>query len=164
MKSHKKSIFLSISTIIFTKICKSIDYKNFILLNVHLADFSNVAATSSARYAGNSAKTSSGGIQLRSKNNSGIVSTTSGGKVISVTITVESGSNTIDVYGSNTAYTDATDLYATGDNANQGTKVASLSGTTWTFDFTTLDTEYAYIGIRSYNESIYITKIEIEWE
>jgi len=125
------------------------------------ADFSNVAATSSARYAGNSAKSSSGGIQLRSKNsNSGIVSTTSGGKVKSVTITVESGSNTIDVYGSNTAYTDATDLYATGENANQGTKIGSLT-TTGTVTFTD---DYAYVGIRSNNGALYITKIEIEWE
>ena len=30
--------------IIFTKICKSIDYKNFILLNVHPADYSVAAA------------------------------------------------------------------------------------------------------------------------
>lgn len=75
-------------------------------------DFSNVAATSIARYAGNSAKTSSGGIQLRSKNsNSGIVSTTSGGTVKSVTVTVESGTPTVDIYGNNTAYTGATDMY-----------------------------------------------------
>lgn len=124
-------------------------------------DFSNVAATSSARYAGNSAKSSSGGIQLRSKNsNSGIVSTISGGRVKSVTITLESGSNTIDVYGSNTAYTGAGDLYATGEGANQGTKIGSLTAT-GTITFTD---DYAYVGIRSNNGSVYITKIEIEWE
>lgn len=125
------------------------------------ADFSNVAATSSARYAGNSAKSSSGGIQMRSKNsNSGIVSTVSGGRVKSVTITVESGSNTIDVYGSNTAYTGAGDLYATGEGANQGTKIGSLTAT-GTITFTD---EYAYVGIRSNNGAIYVTKVEIEWE
>ena len=133
----------------------------FTATNTTYADFSNVAATSSARYAGNSAKTSAGGIQLRSKNSSsGIVSTTSGGKVKSVTITVESGSNTIDVYGSNTAYTDATDLYATGENANQGTKIGSVT-TTGTVTFTD---DYEYVGIRSNNGALYITKIEIEWE
>ena len=125
------------------------------------ADFSNVAATSSARYAGNSAKSSSGGIQLRSKNsNSGIVSTVSGGRVKSVTITVESGSNTIDVYGSNTAYTGAGDLYATGEGGNQGTKIGSLTAT-GTITFTD---DYVYVGIRSNNGAIYITKVEIEWE
>ena len=120
-------------------------------------DFSNVAATSQARYAGNSAKSSSGGIQLRSKNsNSGIVSTVSGGKVKSVTITVESGSNTIDVYGSNTAYTGAADLYG----ANQGTKIGSLTET-GTITFTG---EYAYVGIRSNNNAVYLTSVEIVWE
>ena len=124
-------------------------------------DFSNVAATSAARYAGNSAKSSSGGIQLRSKNsNSGIVSTTSGGTVKTVTITVESGSNPIDVYGNNTAYTGAGDLYATGEGANQGTKVGSLTET-GTITFTD---EYAYVGIRSNNGAVYITSVEIVWE
>ena len=120
-------------------------------------DFSNVAATSQARYAGNSAKSSSDGIQLRYKNsNSGIVSTVSGGKVKSVTITVESGSNTIDVYGSNTAYTGATDLYG----ANQGTKIGSLTET-GTITFTG---NYSYVGIRSNNGAVYVTSVEIVWE
>lgn len=124
-------------------------------------DFSNVAATSSARYAGNSAKSSSDGIQMRSKNsNSGIVSTVSGGRVKSVTITVESGSNTIDVYGNNTAYTGAADLYATGEGANQGTKIGSLEET-GTITFTD---DYAYVGIRSNNGAIYVTSVEIVWE
>ena len=101
-------------------------------------DFSNVAATSSARYAGNSAKSSSGGIQLRSKNsNSGI-----------------------DVYGSNTAYTGAGDLYATGEGGNQGTKIGTLNAT-GTITFTD---DYAYVGIRSNNGAIYVTSVEIVWE
>lgn len=45
-------------------------------------DFSNVTVTSSAVYAGNSAKSDAGAIQLRSKkNNSGIVTTASAGTV-----------------------------------------------------------------------------------
>ena len=133
----------------------------FTALSTTYTDFSNVAATSSARYAGNTAKSSSGGIQMRSKNsNSGIVSTVSGGKVKSVKITVESGSNTIDVYGNNTAYTGAGDLFATGEGANQGTKVGSLTAT-GTITFTD---DYTYVGIRSNNGSVYITMIEIEWE
>lgn len=120
-------------------------------------DFSNVTITSDAVYAGNTAKSSSGGIQLRSKNsNSGIVSTTTGGKVKSVTITVESGSNTIDVYGSNTAYTSAANLYG----SSKGTKVGSLSAT-GTINFTS---DYEYIGIRSNNGAVYISEISIVWE
>lgn len=128
--------------------------------NTTYTDFTNVSATSDARYAGNSAKSSGGGIQMRSKNsNSGIVSTVSGGTVKSVKITVESGSNTIDVYGSNTAYTGAADLYATGDNNNQGTKIGSLTAT-GTIEFTD---EYRYVGIRSNSGAIYVTSVEITW-
>lgn len=125
-------------------------------------DFSNVSVSSSAVYAGQSAKSSAGAIQLRSKNsNSGIVSTTSGGKLVSVKINVESGSNTIDVYGNTTAYTSATNLYATG-NANQGTKIGSTS-TTGTIEVLPGD-EYQYVGIRSNNGAVYISSIEITWE
>ena len=94
----------------------------------------DVTITSDAEYAGQSAKDASGNIQLRSKNsNSGLVSTTSGGTIKSVKITVGSGSNTIDVYGKNTAYTDATDLYS---SSTQGTKVGYLTSTgTITFMF-----------------------------
>ncbi len=125
--------------------------------NTSYADFSGVHKLSDAVYAGNSAKTSTGGIQLRSKNStSGIVSTTSGGKVKSVAIVVESGSNTIDVYGSISAYTGASDLYG----SNKGTKLGSLSesGTI------TVSGDYQYIGIRSNNGAVYLTKVSIEWE
>ncbi len=121
------------------------------------SDFSGVTKSSDAVYAGNSAKDSSGNIQMRSKSsNSGIVSTVSGGTVKSVTITVGSGSNTIDVYGSNSAYSDATDLY--GNSA--GTKVGSVTST-GTVSFSGED--YAYVGIRSNNGAIYVTSIDIVW-
>lgn len=124
-------------------------------------DFSGVSVTggSSAVYAGQSAKDNNGAIQLRSKNsNSGIVSTTSGGdRIKSITIEVSSGSNTVDVYGSNTAYTAASDLY----NAQaQGTKVGSLSAS----GTITVTGDYKYIGIRSKNGAIYMTNITIVWE
>ena len=108
-------------------------------------------------YAGNSAKDASGNIQLRSKNsNSGVVSTTSGGTVKSVKITVGSGSNNIDIYGSNTAYTAASNLYASG---TQGTKVGTLTET-GTITFTD---DYAYVGIRSNSGALYLSEIEITW-
>ena len=130
---------------------------SFAATNTTYTDFTNVSFTSDAVYAGNSAKTSNGGIQLRSKNsNSGIVSTISGGKVKSVSITVESGSNTVDVYGSNTAYTAASDLYGN----NKGTKLGSLSAS----GTVTVTDDYAYVGIRSNNGAIYLTNITIVWE
>lgn len=120
-------------------------------------DFSGVKFDSDAVYAGQSAKTTGGAIQLRSKNsNSGIVTTTSGGKVKSVTIKVESGSNTLDIYGSNTAYKSASDLYGN----NKGTKLGSLKadGTV------TITGDYEYVGVRSNNGAIYLTSISIVWE
>ena len=121
-------------------------------------DFSSVKAVSNAVYAGNSAQTKSVGIQLRSKSsNSGIVSTQSGGVVKSLNVTIESGTNTLDVYGKNDAYSSASDLY---DSKKQGTKIGSLSKT----GTITVDGTYNYIGIRSNSGAVYITSIEIIWE
>ena len=120
--------------------------------------FSNVNGVSGAIYAGQSAKSSGGGIQLRSKNsNSGIVTTTTGGLVKSISIVVEDGSNTLDVYGSHTPYTSAADLY---NNTTQGTKLGSLSKT----GEITLDGSYEYVGLRSNNGALYLTSITIKWE
>jgi len=131
---------------------------DFAATSTTYTDFSNVSKTSDAVYAGQSAKDSSGNIQMRSKNsNSGIVSTTSGGKLKSVTITVATGSNTVDVYGSNTAYTAASDLYS---SSTQGTKLGSVSAT----GTITVTGDYTYVGIRSNNGAIYLSKVEIEWE
>lgn len=120
-------------------------------------NFSGVSDLSGAVYAGNSAKDSSGNIQMRSNNsNSGIVSTTSGGTVSSVTIIVGSGTKTINVYGSNTAYSSASDLYNT---SSQGTLVGSLTST----GTITFNSNYAYVGIRSNSGAIYISKITITY-
>lgn len=151
-------ISFSIGQIWAADVVDELTSSSFAATSTTYMDFSNVSATSDAKYAGNSAKSNSGGIQMRSKNsNSGIVSTTSGGTVKSVKITVESGSNTIDVYGSNTAYTAVSSLY---DSNTQGTKVGSLSAT-GTITFTD---DYAYVGIRSSNGAIYVTSVEITWE
>ena len=150
-------LFVSVGQVGATDVVDELKASMFTATNTTYKDFSSVSATSDAFYAGNSGKTSSGGIQMRSKNsNSGIVSTTSGGTVKSVKITVESGSNTIDIYGSNTAYTAASDLY---DSSKQGTKVGSVSAT-GTVTFTD---EYAYVGIRSKSGAIYVTSVEITW-
>lgn len=93
-------------------------------------DFSGVQILSNAVYAGNNAKTSDGAIQLRSdKSVSGIVSTTSGGKVTKVS--VEWASNTtkgrvINVYGNTNPYTSASELYSTTGNTNQGTNLGTI--------------------------------------
>lgn len=121
------------------------------------SDFSGVSKDSGAVYAGQSAKDSSGNIQLRSRNsNSGIVSTASGGTLKSVKITVGTGTGTIDVYGSNNAYSAASDLYGN----NKGTKIGSLTST----GTITPSSDYSYVGIRSNSGAIYLSKVEITWD
>ena len=127
------------------------------------SDWSNKTATSSAVYAGNSAGGNSA-IQLRSNNsNSGIVTTTSGGKLKKVT--VKWNSNTaderiLDIYGKNTAYSSASDLY---DSSSQGTKLGSISMKVTTMELTVED-DYEYVGLRSQSGAMYLDKITIEWE
>ena len=128
----------------------------FAATSTSYANFTNVKFNSDAVYAGNSAKTSGGAIQLRSKNsNSGIVTTVSGGKAKSVTIEVESGSNTLEIYGSNTPFSAAGDLYNT-----TATKLGSLSAS-GTLNITG---DYEYIGLRSKSGALYLTSISIVWE
>ena len=120
--------------------------------------FSNVNGVSGAIYAGNSAKSATGVIQLRSRNsNSGIVTTTTGGLVKSISVVVDHGDNTLDVYGSHTPYTSAADLYK---KDKQGTKLGSLSKT----GEITIDDSYEYVGLRSNNGALYLTSITIKWE
>ena len=126
-------------------------------------DFSGVTATSNAVYAGNTAKSDKGAIQLRSKNsNSGIVSTTSGGKVLTVSVVWNAETTdgrVLDIYGSNTPYKSAADLYT---NAT-GTKIGSIakSGETTTF---TVEGDYYYVGLRSNDGAMYLDSITIEWD
>lgn len=123
--------------------------------------YTDKTASSDAVYAGNLASGNSA-IQLRSSNsNSGIVSTTSGGKLKQVVVTWNnstSSDRTIDIYGKNTAYSAATDLYST---STQGTKLGSIvKGTSTTLS---IDGDYEYIGIRSSSGALYATKIAITW-
>lgn len=125
-------------------------------------DWSGKEVTSSAVYAGQSAGGNSS-IQLRSdKSSSGIVTTKSGGKVKKIKVTWNSSTSsgrTLDIYGKNTAYSAATDLY---DAATQGTKLGSIEyGTSTELE---ISGDYEYIGLRSASGAMYLTEIEITWE
>lgn len=133
------------------------------------ADFSGKKATSDAVYAGNCMKNSTNDIQLRydSKKNklSGIVTTTSGGKLTAVRISwgTWSGSvqdRTLEIYGSNTAYTDYTDLF---DTEKQGTLLGSFNTMKGANSFT-VEGDYTYIGIRSQGGALYLKNITIAWD
>ena len=125
--------------------------------------FSNKSFNSSAKYAGNAYKaTTIDFIQVRGSDNSGIVTTTSGGKarkvIVSWTSSRGSDGNTIDVYGKSTAYSAASDLYG----ANAGTKLGSIVRGTSTELLIGNDVEY--IGIRSKSGTCYLDDITIYWE
>ena len=123
--------------------------------------WSGKTAQSSAVYAGQSAG-GNDAIQLRTTNsNSGIVTTTSGGHVKKIVVTWQSATQSgriLDVYGKNTAYTAATDLY---DTSKQGTKLGSIKCGTSTELVITGD--YQYIGLRSNGSAMYLTEIAITW-
>ena len=142
-----------------TQVTDTLVASSFAATNTTYKDFSGVSFTSDAVYAGNNGKTSSGGIQLRSKNSSGIVCTASGGTLVSISITVESGSNTLDVYGKTTAYSSAADLY---DSSKQGTKIGSKN-TTGSISLTNPG-NYSFIGLRSNNGALYLTDITVVWD
>ena len=124
--------------------------------------WSGKSVSSDAVYAGNSAG-SNESIQLRSNNSSsGIVSTMSGGVITSVEVEWQSATTdgrTLNVYGSNTAYEDAADLYAT---ASQGTLLGTIvKGTSTKLE---ISDEYAFIGLRSNSGAMYLSSVTIVWE
>ncbi|WP_302024145.1 chitobiase/beta-hexosaminidase C-terminal domain-containing protein [uncultured Prevotella sp.] len=127
-------------------------------------DFSGVTKTSGAVYAGNSAN-KNGSIQLRSdKSNSGIVATTSGGRISQIIITWDNSTanaRQIDVYGNTNPYTSAAELYETSGNTNQGELIGSLAKGETTL---TIEGNYPYVGIRSNDGALYIKDITFVWK
>ena len=103
-------------------------------------------------------------IQLRSdKNNSGIVTTANSNenKVTSVTVSWNSNTannRTLNIYGKNTAYTAATNLYSTSD---QGTLLGTIvKGTSTSL---TITGDYTFIGIRSNSGALWLDEVNIQW-
>ena len=141
--------------------------------NYYYASWSEkVGSASQAVYAGHSNLRDNGSIGLRSektdnayyKSYSGIVTTSSGGTVKSVTLHLKtySSARTVQVYAKNEAYTGPDDLW---DNATMGTLIGSVSTSTTedviqTINFTS---EYRYVGIRSQADPVDVAEIRIEW-
>lgn len=125
-------------------------------------DVDEDAPTSGAHYVGNCASNKGAYIQLRTSNSKeGIVSSVSGGKVKRVEVvwnSTTSAERTLDVYGSNTEYTAATELYG---SSPKGTKIGSIvCGTSTYFD---VEGDYAYVGFRSNNGAMYMDEVRITW-
>jgi len=128
-------------------------------------DFSGIVGTSGAVYAGQCARYanySESAIQLRSKNsNSGIVTTGSGGKVKSITVEWNSNTQngrTLNVYGKNSAYSAATDLFDDNSGTLLGTIVYNTSNSL------TITGDYEYIGFRSSSGALFLNSVSIVWE
>lgn len=128
--------------------------------------WSNVqGGTSVAKYAG---KTAGGNeaIQMRSsKNEDGIVTTTSAGNVKNVSVlwnTNTAATRTVSIYGKNEAYNSAADLY---NENTQGDLLGELniddSATSTTI---TVSGNYAYWGIRSKSGALWLDAIDVEWD
>lgn len=139
--------------------------EDLVATDTRYKDFSDVTKTSGAVYAGNSAKNNTGSIQLRSSNsNSGIVATTSGGRISQIIITWDNSTanaRQIDVYGNTNPYTSAAELYETSGNTNQGELIGSLAKGETTL---TIEGNYPYVGIRSNDGALYIKDITFVWE
>jgi uncharacterized repeat protein (TIGR02543 family) len=128
-------------------------------------EWSGKQGESGAVYAGQSGggdNNSGDCIQIRSNNsNSGIVTTASGGRAMKVTVTWNSttaDAHVLNIYGSNVAYENPTQLY--GDNV-----IGTLIGTIAKSNGTELNItgDYEYIGIRSANGAIYLDEVCITW-
>ncbi len=100
-------------------------------------------------------------VQIKAENPSGIVTTTSGGKARKIAVVWNENTVTgrvLDIYGKNTPYTSAAELYG----LNQGTKLGSIIyGTDTSID---ISGEYKYIGLRSNSGAIQLDSIRINWE
>ena len=119
---------------------------------------------SGAQYAGQSAGGNES-IQLRSNNNnSGIVSTTSGGKLTKIVVKWNSETaeaRTLCIYGSNTAYTNPTDLY--GDNKGELLGELVKSEAADGISMLEVEGDFKFVGLRSKSGAMYLSSIEITW-
>lgn len=126
--------------------------------------WSNKQWSSSAKYAGYSAMGTYdyNSIQMNAASSSGIVSTTSGGKLSKVkvewTSTVIQDTRSIQIFGKNTAYSEAGDLY---DDNKKGTLLGTIVCGTSTE--CTIDGDYAFVGLRPAENSITLDKISVTW-
>lgn len=126
------------------------------------ADFSKVEKDTGTVYAGNSAKSDAGAIQLRSNNsNSGIVMTSSVSKAVGIELTFNSSTfseRVVEVYGQSTPYSSASDLYG---GPSPIAEIAKSDGANQLIVF---DQPYDYIGIRSKSGALYLNEVTFYFE
>lgn len=129
------------------------------------SDFSGVSVTSDAVYAGNAMKNGAN-IQMRCSDSdedpSGIITTESGGKVKTISVkwaSTTAEGRTLNIYGSNTPYASAGDLYS--DSVTPIATIVKGEGKPVSVE---IDADYSYIGFRSNSRTMYLEQIEIVWD
>jgi hypothetical protein len=139
------------------------DVLNLALTGVSGTSYTNwqdKTSNTDAVYAGNSAG-SNNSIQLRSSgNNSGIVTTVSGGYAKKITVSWNTNTpddRVLNVYGKKTAYSSASDLYGYASGTLVGTIKKGVSTEL------TIPYDCKYIGLRSNDGAIYLSEIRIKW-
>jgi hypothetical protein len=156
-----EDVTVTVSVAISTDVTDVLTYSLIGITGTSYQNWTGKTSNSDAVYAGQS----SGGnnsIQLRATSPSGIVTTTTGGKVKKVIVVWNSNTangRTIDIYGKSSAYSSSADLY---NNSNQGTKLGSIVCGSSTELIVSGD--YAFVGIRSNANSLNLDEIRITWE
>ncbi len=119
-------------------------------------------SASKAVYAGYTAS-GNASIQFNDDNKAGIVTTKTGGKVRRVSAVWNSSTangRSLAIYVSHTPFKSADDLFST---STQGTLLGHLSMGWPSTDFY-IEDDWEYVGLRSYDKTLYITEIDIAWE
>jgi hypothetical protein len=135
-------------------------------LTTTFASFADVKLSTPALYSGFAKSSNSGAIQIGESNNCAIFTTKSGGKAKKLTVEWTSGNGanrTLNIYGSNKAYSAASDLY---DSAKCGDLIGTLTFTSSTENAKELEVSgtYSYIGIRPAANTIYLNSVKVDWE
>lgn len=131
-------------------------------------DWSGKTDESGIVFAGNSAG-GNNSIQLRTTNDSGVITTANSSPLFVKSITIHWNSNTsasrrIDVYGKDTAYSATSDLF---DDEKKGDLLGSSSFTVngeSKEETINVDGFYKFIGLRAFTGAVYLDSISICWE
>lgn len=127
-------------------------------------DWTNEEYSSGVFYKGKSAGSNSS-IQLRIKNSEeGVVSYHNANDFDAKKVTVQfeshtSDGNSVQIYGKNTAYNSAADLF---NDQNKGTLLGTIACGDAT-NFINITGSYKYIGIRSTSGAVYLNSVDIQW-
>ncbi len=146
-----------------TTVTDELTYSLIGVTGTNYSSWTGKTSNSDAVYAGKTAGDKES-IQLRSNGSDcGIVTTSSGGRVKSITIEWNDDTNNarvLDVWLKNSAYSSAENLYSANTQGDKRIQFKKSDGT----QTISIDGDYTYIGIRSNSGAMYIDKITIVWE